>query len=91
MIGMVFIIFADGTTTLFIKNVHIPKGNAFNWVTITNINQLKLIVGEMIVISFREVSRVDTPQRKGPPVRNAGPSCGNRTAGARVEVLGPGS
>lgn len=50
LIGMVFIIFAYGTTTLFIKKVHIPKGNAFNWVTITNINQLKLIVGEMIVI-----------------------------------------
>jgi len=50
MIGMVFIIFAYGMTTLFIKKVHVPKDNVFSWVQITNINQLKVIVGEMIVI-----------------------------------------
>jgi len=50
MIGMVFIIFAYGITTLFIKKIDVPKDNVFSWVRITNINQLKVIVGEMIVI-----------------------------------------
>ncbi len=50
MIGMVFIIFAYGITTLFIKKIHVAEDNVFSWVRITNINQLKVIVGEMIVI-----------------------------------------
>lgn len=50
MIGMVFIIFAYGITTLFIRRIQVPKDNVFSWVRITNINQLKVIVGEMIVI-----------------------------------------
>ena len=50
MIGMVFIVFSYGVTTLFIKKIEVPEGGVFDWVRITSINQLKVILGELIVI-----------------------------------------
>ena len=50
LIGMVFIIFSYGVTTLFIRRIELPEGNVFSWVRITNIKNLKVILGEMIVI-----------------------------------------
>ena len=50
MIGMVFMMFAYGVTTLFIKKIELPESDVFNWVRITSIKHLKVILGEMIVI-----------------------------------------
>ena len=50
LIGMVFIIFSYGVTTLFVRRIELPEGSVFSWVRITNIKNLKVILGELIVI-----------------------------------------
>ena len=50
MIGMVFMMFAYGVATLFIKKVELPEGHVFRWVKIGSMNHLKVILGEMIII-----------------------------------------
>lgn len=50
MIGMVLMMFSFGVTTLFIKKIDLPENDVFSWVRVTNINHLKVILGEMIII-----------------------------------------
>lgn len=50
MIGMVFMMFSYGVTTLFIKKIELPESDVLSWVRVTNINHLKVILGEMIII-----------------------------------------
>ncbi len=50
LIGMVFLVFSYGVTTLFIKKIELPESSVLNWVRIDNINHLKVVLGEMIII-----------------------------------------
>ncbi len=50
LIGMIFIVFSYGVTTLFIMKIELPESSVFGWARITDIKQLKAILGEMIVI-----------------------------------------
>ena len=50
LIGMVFLVFAYGVTTLFIRSIDLPEANVLRWVRIDNINHLKIVLGEMIII-----------------------------------------
>ncbi len=50
LIGMIFIVFSYGVTTLFITKIELPESSVFGWARITDIKQLKAILGEMIVI-----------------------------------------
>ncbi len=50
LIGMVFMVFSYGVTTLFIKKIELPESNVLNWVRMDNINHLKVVLGEMIII-----------------------------------------
>lgn len=50
MIGMVFMMFAYGVATLFIRRIELPEGHVFRWIRIGSMNHLKVILGEMIII-----------------------------------------
>jgi len=50
MIGIVFIVFSYGIKTLFIRKIDVPEDSTFGRMRITNIKQLKVLLGEMIII-----------------------------------------
>ena len=50
LIGLVFIIFSFGIYTLFMHPIQVSEHSAFRWIRIRSINDLKVILGELIVI-----------------------------------------